>query len=173
MATKGLLLSLDLCHRHALEVFLKEFDAKPEELHGYFCDRDSSIEAAVYLLAAWSRGEELKRGRVPCSTFFWEVDEQLLGVINLRHYLTPELREHGGHIGYAVAPSCRRKGVAKAMLSAVLEECRSRSLSRVLLTCDGENRASSRTIEVNGGVLEREAWVEARRHTQRWYWIDL
>ena len=173
MVLPGQLVSLAAVHSDALETFLREFDADPEELHGYFCQRDCSIEEAVRLLDAWGRGEELLEGWVPCSTWFWESGGALEGVINVRHWLTPGLREIGGHIGYSVASSHRRKGVATAMLKAVLPHCRTLGIERALLTCDSENPASARTIEANAGVLEREGWLESAQRTQRWYWIDL
>ena len=169
----GKLASLETRHQHALEAFLSEFDAQPKELHGYFCERDWPIDRAAHALAAWGRGEELRGGRVPCSTWFWEEDTALQGVINVRHHLTPSLEEWGGHIGYCVAPTHRNKGVATRMLAAVLEPCRQLKIEHALLTCDAENAASWKTIEANGGALDREDWCETAKCTQRWYWIDL
>ena len=169
----GKLVSLERRHAQELETFLREFDAKPEELHGYFCERNWPIERAVHTLAAWGRGEELQKKRVPCSTWFWEKDAALQGVINVRHYLTASREEWGGHIGYSVAPTHRNKGVATQMLAAVLDHCRQLKIERTLLTCDAENAASWKTIEANGGTLDREAWSERALRTQRWYWIDL
>jgi predicted acetyltransferase len=173
MDLAGQLVSLSAVYKDALETFLREFDADPEELHGYFCQRDCSIEEAVRLLKAWGCGEEIQEGWVPCSTWFWESGGTLQGVINVRHRLTSGLREVGGHIGYSVARSHRRKGVATAMLKAVLPHCRALGIQRALLTCDSDNPASARTIEANGGVLEREGWLESAQRMQRWYWIDL
>ena len=169
----GRLVSLAVRHEQALKAFLCEFDAVPDELHGYFCDRDSSIEQAVSLLDGWSRGEQLMEGWVPSSTWFWEVDGILRGVINVRHRLTPFLEQEGGNIGYAVSGSHRRKGVAKAMLGAALDRCREMGILRALLHVDADNLASIRTIEAHGGVQEREEWSETARRTMRWYWIDL
>ena len=170
---KGQLVSLGMHHAEALEAFLQEFDGSPVELHGYFGGRDWPIERAVEALAAWGRGENLQEGWVPCTTWLWEDQGTLQGMINVRHRLTPALEQHGGHIGYAVAPSHRRKGVATAMLAAVLEPCRRLGIRRALLTCDSDNPASARTIERNGGVLDREGWCESQQRMQRWYWIDL
>ena len=169
----GSLVSLAACHAAALETFLQDFDAAPKQLHGYFCGRDWPIEKAVASLQEWSRGENIKSGWVPCSTWFWESEGALMGVINVRHWLSPSLHQTGGHIGYSVAPSHRRKGVATAMLAAVLDNCRKLGIDRVLLTCDANNIASIRTIEVNGGTLEKEEWLASEQRIQRWYWIDL
>ena len=116
MRVAGKLVELEPRHRQALETFLCEFDAHPEELHGYFTPRHASIEEAIAFLHAAMDEEQLAAGRVPASTWFWEHRDALQGVVNLRHRMTPELEEIGGHIGFAVAPSCRRRGVAGVLL---------------------------------------------------------
>ena len=156
---------------------------KPIQLQGYFCGRSASIEQAVGLLGAWSQGERLGetwvRGEpvdqdwVQNSTWFWELDGNLQGVINLRHRLTPALEQEGGHIGYSVARPFRRRGVATAMLGAVLAQCRELGILRTLLTCRSDNIESIRTIEKHGGKLDREGWSEPSGQILRWYWIDL
>lgn len=168
-----MLTSLQHHHADSLEALLQDFDPQPDEMHGYFCERDWPIDRVVSTLVAWSRGGLLPDGWVPCTTWFWEADGALMGVINVRHHLTPQLRRVGGHIGYSVAPSHRWKGVATAMLGAVLGECRALGISRVLLTADTDNPPSWRAIERNGGVLEREAPLDGSGALQRWYWIDL
>lgn len=120
-----------------------------------------------------NRSEETVRpGLVPATTYL-VVDEtgKLVGMIDLRHRLNDYLLQFGGHIGYSVRRSERRRGYATQMLALVLEEARKLGLDRVLVTCDKENAASARTIEKNGGVLENEA-PEGDRLTCR-YWISL
>ena len=73
----------------------------------------------------------------------------------------------GGHIGYSIRPSQRRKGLAKLQLELGLAEARKQGLGRVLITCDEDNRASRRTILSAGGVYENTI-----DRSQR-YWIDL
>ena len=49
-------------------------------------------------------------GRVP-GTVLWLVDgDTYAGRVSLRHRLTPRLRRRGGHIGYEIRPSLRRRG---------------------------------------------------------------
>jgi predicted acetyltransferase len=43
-------------------------------------------------------------GFVPSTNLWWVQGEQYLGRVQLRHRLTPFLREFGGHIGYYVVP---------------------------------------------------------------------
>lgn len=52
------------------------------------------------------------------------------------------LLNHGGHIGYAVAPSHRGKGYASALFQAALSYCRDCGIDRVLVTCNDDNQAS-------------------------------
>ena len=97
---------------------------------------------------------------------------RILGMINFRHYLKEGyLAEHGGHIGFGVRPSERRKGYAKAMLTLCLEECRARKLDKVLLTCDITNEGSCKTIKACGGKFERLA-ITGSEVDER-YWIAL
>jgi len=119
-----------------------------------------------------NRSEETVRsGLVPATTMLAWDDGCLIGMIDIRHRLNDYLFQFGGHIGYSVRPSCRRRGYAAQMLALALDECRNLGLSRVLVTCDRGNAASARTIVKNGGVLENEA-AEGGSITQR-YWIDL
>jgi len=110
-------------------------------------------------------------GRVH-STYRWVVEgDTYLGAIDLRHELNDFLFEAGGHIGYSIRHSARRRGLATWALFHTLERARTMGLDRVLLTCDPDNTASARTIEGNGGQLEDT------RHTslgpKRRYWIML
>ena len=85
-----------------------------------------------------------------------ERDNKLVGIIDIRHYLSEFLYNYGGHIGYSVLPTERRKGYAKEMLRMAVDKCQSINTRRILLSCDKENIASIKTIMANGGVLENE-----------------
>ena len=166
------LVQLQPMHAHALESFLSEFDACPEERHGYFEPREASIETVIERLANAAAGLDLPPGHVPATTWFWESEGVLEGVINLRHRLTPKLERIGGHIGYSVVPSRRRRRVATRMLGAVLERCPGLGITRALVTCDAANIGSWKAIEANGGVLEREEVCTEDQRLSRWYWIE-
>ena len=49
-----------------------------------------------------------------------EEDEKVVGLIQIRPVLNAYLEKFGGHSGYCVAPSERRKGYATQMLKSVL-----------------------------------------------------
>jgi predicted acetyltransferase len=107
------------------------------------------------------------RWDVPSTVYWYVSGEHYLGTLIVRHALTPELAEVGGHVGYHVVPAWRRQGHATRMLAAGLTECRGLGLDRVLLTCAADNDPSRRVILATGGVFE------GRRRGEDRYWIDL
>jgi predicted acetyltransferase len=104
-------------------------------------------------------------GYVPCTNLWWISGPEYLGRLAIRHRLTPSLLEVGGHIGYDVRPTARRRGHATAMLAAALPVAYRLGIERVLITCNVENVGSRRVIEANGGVLEDV------RGDKRRYWV--
>lgn len=112
------------------------------------------------------------KGFVNHSTF-WLItdDDRIAGVSNLRHYLNENLLLEGGHIGFGIRPSFRRKGYASVILSLTLLEAKKLNIDKALLTCDKSNIASSKTILKNGGVLWKEhLYKDVMKQN---YWIDL
>ncbi|HST47236.1 GNAT family N-acetyltransferase [Jatrophihabitans sp.] len=93
---------------------------------------------------------------VHSSTYWWAEGAEFLGAIRIRHRLTPALLEHGGHIGYDIAPKARRRGYGTAMLRAALPVAAGLGIEKALITCDVDNIGSRKVIEANGGVLEDE-----------------
>ena len=109
---------------------------------------------------------------VPATTYFAVVGERIVGTVQVRHKLNDFLLRYGGHIGYGVRPSERRKGCATEMLAQALEKCRELGIIKVLVTCDKDNIGSARTIIKNRGVLENMVTTEDGTARQR-YWIDI
>lgn len=108
-----------------------------------------------------------RRWGVP-STIFWYVARQYyLGTLVIRHELTDELTDVGGHIGYHVVAPWRGQGHATRMLGDGLGKARGLGLRRVLLTCARDNVASRRVILANGGQPDRPCGNEDR------FWIQL
>jgi predicted acetyltransferase len=133
---------------------------------------NSDFNLLVEKLNGYSKGIGLPDGFVECSTF-WLINEnnRILGAIDIRHRLNDYLLFRGGHIGYGIRPSERRRGDASSMLSFALKECKTVGLSKVLITCSKSNSGSARTIIKNGGILESED-SDNGEIFQR-YWIDL
>lgn len=112
-------------------------------------------------------------GLVAQTAYWATLGSQVVGRIALRHELNESLSEFGGHIGYEVHPSFRQKGIAREMLKKLLATPKAREIGRLLLTCAPDNVGSNKTIQANGGVLAKTAYVEKWRRDTNYYWIDL
>jgi predicted acetyltransferase len=122
------------------------------------------------LLSEGDPAVPLAEGLVHC-TYWWIVaDGEVQGAIALRHELNDFLLRAGGHIGYGVRPSARRRGLASFALGGVLPYAAKLGLPKVLVTCNVANEGSRRTIERNGGELEDIRDTEIGR--LRRYWIS-
>ncbi|HEY0965368.1 MAG TPA: GNAT family N-acetyltransferase [Candidatus Saccharimonadales bacterium] len=112
-------------------------------------------------------------GRVPATQYIGirEEDDRVIGVIQLRHSLNDFLLNEGGHIGYSVRPSERRKGYASTMLQLCLAQAKALGIENVLITCDEDNVGSAAVIEKAGGVLEDIRGEDDMRKKR--YWVTL
>ena len=56
--------------------------------------------------------QEPDEERVPARTYFLvrENDNKIVGMINIRTVLNESLKKYGGHIGYGIRPTERKKG---------------------------------------------------------------
>ena len=116
-------------------------------------------------------GINLKDGFVPDTVYFYIEGDKIVGVINIRHCLNEFLLKRGGHIGYSVAPSQRKKGYATAMLKEAIGICKKWDIYPILITCNKENTASRKTIEKCGGKLENEYYDKESKETYLRFWI--
>ena len=94
-------------------------------------------------------------GFVP-ATMLWAVDgDRWLGRVSVRHELNEHLVRFGGHVGYAVRPSARRRGIATILLRVGLGVLNGIGVGEVLILCAEDNEGSRRVIETVGGELEK------------------
>ncbi|MDX2262320.1 MAG: GNAT family N-acetyltransferase [Gemmatimonadales bacterium] len=85
----------------------------------------------------------------------WLWDGEFAGVISFRWQPGGEtLPDYClGHVGYTVVPWRQGRGYATAALRRFLAEMPALGMKYIELTCNTDNAASRRVIEVNGGVL--------------------
>lgn len=125
-----------------------------------------------YLEVLRARVEDPLPGLVPSSEYWLIVDGEYAGRLSLRHFLNEKLEFYGGHIGYDIRPSMRRRGLGTLQCALGLQKARALGLRRVLITCDDNNEGSIRIIERNGGVLQDKV-DNGRGVLTRRYWIEL
>lgn len=131
----------------------------------------------------WLKQNELKKkpetcpnNRCPGFTYFLirEEDDKIVGMINIRYNLNDALLHHGGHIGYGIRPTERKKGYNKINLYLGLIKCKEIGLEKVLLTASDNNPASYKTILSLGGILENKICDDEEENAMIGrYWIDV
>lgn len=131
----------------------------------------SDLEAMVKKLGGYSLGVGVGDDFVPNTTLWiYESDRnEIVGAVNIRHYLNGPLLAYWGNIGYGIRPDERRKGYATQALRMALDICRGMGMDKVMLSCDSANTGSAKVITNNGGALENEVELDGRM-IQR-YWI--
>src|SRR5262245_26637251 len=147
----------------------RDYQAAGEQRHALAL---SDFAAYLRKIEARRRSENLPEGYVPGTEFWLEDAGRILACVRLRLRLTPELEIEGGHIGYDVRPSLRRRGYGTTLLRLALVEARALGIERVRITCDDDNLGSIKVIERNGGVLAGRSVSEESGKTVRQYEVE-
>jgi predicted acetyltransferase len=160
---------LEASHRSFVAEFVAGGESVVPWIAAVSCETFSGY---VAMLKDAANGIGLREGHVPHLTFWLVMNDEILGVSNLRHRVNERLLRDGGHIGFGIRPSARRKGYGAHLLGATLLEAGKLGLGRLLLTCDRNNVASARTIIRNGGELDSEEFIPERNRVISRYWIQ-
>ncbi|REE91354.1 putative acetyltransferase [Paenibacillus taihuensis] len=158
--------------KEAYMTFYREWNLSGEDIVPWVVSLDpSDFDAYVRHLNEACLEEKVSEGWVPHSTY-WLVDDEgkVVGAANIRHRLNQKLLESGGHIGYGVIPSERRKGYATRILEQALQETDALGIREVLVCCDDGNIGSERTIVRCGGQYE-SSFTEAHGNVVKRFWI--
>ncbi|ATZ21882.1 GNAT family N-acetyltransferase [Mesoplasma tabanidae] len=111
-----------------------------------------------------------KEGWMPFRQFLAINEEnEIVGFINLRLQLNDYLLNFGGHIGYGVCPSQRKKGFATEMLRQIIKIAKKEGITEILITCLETNIASEKVILNNCGIFE-DARIKDGENIKR-FWI--
>ncbi len=156
--------------------YIKEFNDYNSNINGvgglkhYIGDYDGWLKKLEEDRTRTTIGDE-----VPAETFFLirENDNKLLGIINIRLALNDRLLQSGGHIGYGIRPTERKKGYASYQLYCALEFCKEMGLENVLITCNKDNIGSAKTIQNSCGVLENEIIDPTNGKILQRYWVNV
>ena len=118
-------------------------------------------------------GIGLKEGYV-ASTKLWLIkDDRFVGLFDIRHSLTENLKKEGGNIAYYIIPSARRKGYASLGLKLCCKYAYEiLELDKVLVTCNAENIASYKTMKKVmyefGGYEDAQVVFENKQEKRVW-----
>lgn len=168
----------NLSYKEKAIEYIKEFYKYDSEINGSGgLDRflkESTYEAWLKKVISDLDIANIPESRVPALTYFYvrEEDEKIVGMINIRLALNDFLRAEGGHIGYSIRPTERRKHYATEMLTAALKVCDVIGIEEVLVSCDKNNPASAGVIKNCGGILKHESYSETFDEIVQMYVIN-
>lgn len=114
-------------------------------------------------------------GRCQSRTFLLirENDNKIVGTINVRWNLNEAMLRFGGHIGYGIRPTERRKGYNKINLYLGMLEAKKVGSEKVMLDCDVNNLGSDKTLKALGGKLERTEVDPSDGILTNVYWFNV
>lgn len=115
--------------------------------------------------------DKIAKNLVPATTYWLIDNDEFIGRVQIRHELNEELAKTGGHIGYYIRISKRKKGYGKKILELGLKEAKKLGIKKALVTCDVTNFASKKIIEANGGVFENTYDEKNGTPQKLRYWI--
>lgn len=96
-----------------------------------------------------------KLNRLQSKTFLLirKNDNKLIGMLNIRWNIPPNIQEFIGNIGYGIRPTERKKGYNKINLYLGLIEIQKLGLKKIYLDCEDNNIASYKTMEALNAKL--------------------
>ena len=159
--------------------YINEFYAYGSEINGsgslHRFLKEATYEAWLEKVLQDMDIANIAKSRVPALTYFYvrEADDQIVGMVNIRLALNDFMEKEGGHIGYAVRPTERKKHYATAMLKDALQVCRTVRIEDVIVTCDKSNIGSAKVIKNCGGELESEFYSDTFGQIVQRYVIKL
>lgn len=126
-------------------------------------DKTDSYEEWLKAVKDNENPETVSSDWVVTDTFFaMNEEEEIMGIIDLRHTLNDFLKDFG-NCGYSVHPLHRQKGYATEMLGKILDIAKQADMKELHLSVERNNLPSVKTILRNGGVYERSFQFEGEQ----------
>ncbi|MFB2538166.1 MULTISPECIES: GNAT family N-acetyltransferase [unclassified Acinetobacter] len=152
--------------------FRNEFAEKYDLLHGaneLNAFTDAGLMGWFHYIAMPAGVNLFGYAKVAGSTYIAKINDEIAGIVSIRHQLNDNLLKIGGHVGYSTHPKFEGQGVATAMLKFAVNELNQLGINRVLVTCQQDNIGSAKVIEKCGGILENVIVVKDKAICR--YWI--
>ena len=131
--------------------------------------KNFDYDVFVKKMRDYEKGRNMPKGYV-ASSYYWLVNNYgFLGETTIRHRLSKELLKSGGHIGYGIRPTKRKRGYGKKILALGLKKAKKMGIKKALVTCNDDNIGSWKIIEANGGILQNK--IKYKGKWIRRYWI--
>ena len=122
-----------------------------------------------------SQQEKIVDGKVPRTILLLTDDKNVIyGQVSIRYSInTPKLKQYIGHVGYEMRSKYRGQGLGNLILKLALIECQKIGINNVMISCKKNNILSAKVIEYNGGMFEREEFIEEENEYYKIYYIKI
>lgn len=143
---------INLKHKEAILEMCKEYNLNNEDYNGaFFIKNIIDYEEKIKELDNASNGILENPSFVPYTCYVFIIEDKIVGVGSVRHYLNEYLEKFGGHIGYSIRPSERKKGYGSKALELLINQAKEMNIEKILITCNINNIGSKKVIENNNG----------------------
>ncbi len=133
-----------------MQELFKDNKIQKDHLYEMTRDFDSFIKSQL----AQAKENNVVKGDVP-KTQYWLINgNEVVGQGVLHHRLNSDLEKFGGHIGYSIRPSFRKRGYGTILLQMMLSKANEFGLKSILLVVKEENIPSIKMVEKAGGKFK-------------------
>jgi len=103
------------------------------------------------------------------------IDDQddIVGFVNIRHFLNEVMLNTKGQITYGIKPASRTKNIEEEILKLSLAEAKEIGIKQIKMVCNKSNSDLCRYIEDIGGQFETEGYNEVDKYTIQRYLFHL
>lgn len=145
---------ISLEHKEQILEMCKEYGLNNEDYNGaFFIKNIINYDEKIKEFDNASNGILENPSFVPYTCYVFIVNDKVVGVGSIRHYLNEYLEKFGGHIGYSIRPSKRKKGYGSKALELLIKQAKTMNIDNLLITCNINNIGSQKVIENNNGKL--------------------